>query len=282
MSRWLLLTLVLAPAIAAADSYKDGYQQDLDKTLARTNTMCGTTLTLAPIDWAAWEKAGAKAQDCRPIIEAVREVCRKERKDEPHPAGQAFVKEKLKSFRCTILPDNNKSEEQVTIQDGVVTFARVPQYSPTGEVMRLLFKDASFAKVTNVKREWDLENVDTPIASESLKKSCGDDMKLTIDIASWRLAGQDGTNVPTRLDIGEMCKIYASGVADLCSDGKDTVRKQFDGMRCGYSKAVKGKATVAFKGREVVVSSSTTIGFGDGSVVREAVEKKLGKKPKKK
>jgi hypothetical protein len=281
MAKWALLALVLTPAIAAAESYKDRHQSDLDQTLERTNKMCGTAITLAPIDWAAWEKASGKAQDCAPILDALKLVCRQDNKDEPHPAALAFMKDKVKSVRCALLPDNNKSEEKVTIQGGVITFARVPQYSPTGEVVGMLLRTAELAKLPDVRREWEIENVDGPKAAESLKKRCGDDMKLTIDLASWRLAGKDG-NLPNALDIGEMCQIYASGVADACNDDKTVVRKQFDVVRCSYGKAIKGKATVAFKGREVVVTSGPTIGFGDGALVREAVDKKLGTKKKKK
>lgn len=278
MTKIGVLVICVLAGSAMAETYKEQHQSELDKALKRLNEMCGTSITLAPIDWAAWEKASGKAQDCRPIIETVYEACRQDRADKPHPAGQAFVKASVKSLSCALLPDKGKSEEKVTFENGKISLSRVPMYSPTGDVPRLLYAHDAFAKVEDAKRAWDIENIDQPEATKKLQH-CGDDMKLVIDIASWRQVG-DG-KLPTRLDIGEMCGIYASGVGNVCEEHKAAVRKKFDTFRCTYSKAVNGKATVAFKGKEIVVQSSTTIGFGDGAVVREAVAKKLGVKLKK-
>lgn len=276
--RGVVFVIMVFGSVAIAETYKERNQGELDRALARTNEACGgTTITLAPIDWTAWEKVGGKAQDCAPIISTVANMCSND-SGKPHVAGQAFVKEKVKSLACGMIPDKGKPEEKVTAQNGVITFTRVPQYSPTGEVPRLLYADPVFAKVFDIKREWDIVNIDTPEAAKNLVKHCGDDMKLTIDIASWRVAGNG--QLPNALDVGEMCRIYAGGLATVCESEKAAARKKFDSFRCSYSKAIKGKAKVSFKGREVVVESSPTIGFGDGELVREAVMKKLGKKAK--
>ncbi len=278
-AKWCAFAIVVCVSSASAESYRDRLQADLNQALAKLNTSCGTSITLVAPDWAAWEKANAKAQDCAPIMDAIRAACLNDQ-GTAHPAGQAFVKAKVTAVKCGLLPDNNKSEEKVTIEKGIVVFTRVPGYSPTGDAPRLLHASPAFQGIADAKREWDLENVDAPKAAEGLKKRCGDDAKLTIDIASWKAAGDSGNNIPKALDIGEMCSIYASGMSDVCRDHKDAVRKKLDGLRCTYKKAQKGKASVAIKGREVVVTSSSTIAPGDGKLVREAVEKHVGKKAK--
>ena len=115
------LAVLSSESLATAQSYREQVEGRLNEALARTNKMCGTNLELAAPDWAAWEKAGAKAQDCTPILDALTQACRQDKSSEPHPAGQAFVKDKVKSVKCALLPDKNKSEEKVSIESGVVS-----------------------------------------------------------------------------------------------------------------------------------------------------------------
>lgn len=281
MRSWahVLGAITLTIGTAAADRRK---QADLDEELKRMNDTCGTSITMAPVDWAAFDKAGA-GQACE-IVVVLKRACQKDRSNDPHPAAQAFVKTTVKSMSCALMtptPGVNKAEVKLSIKNGVLAYQVTPGYNSRDETTRALWNDPAFAPLEGVVTEWDIENVKLPAAVKELRERCGDGMNMTIDLASWRKAGKDGKMVPTRLGIVEMCSTYASGLGDVCEDDK-TAAQRFSGIRCGYGGDKISKPQVTIKGKEVVVVSGTTLGFGDGKHIREALQKKQGKPAKKK
>lgn len=224
------LLWLASSTIASADSFTD----ELERWLGFVNRDCGTAIRLE-VNGAELKARGASTSNCTGAFDELRRYCQQD-SGKPHPAGQEFVKQHVKAISCKVGPDGDKPVVKVSVRGGVLALQTTPGFGAQGiaEAMR---SDPALSKIWVKRRVWDLENLDLPDASKRLKGACGDDVAMTIDVASWQARGKL-LGYPDAA-VADICSNFAGGLVKACQSDKAKTRARVTGIRCGLLPASK-------------------------------------------
>ncbi len=251
--------LAIAAPYSTAIADPDPYTGEANRWLELVNRDCGSKITLAPLDVADLEaRQGGTVNFCGRVFDQLRLYCTQDfgpQAGKPHPAGQAFVSENVKSIACGIGPDADKPQVTVTLKNGVLSFKTTPKFSTQSETDEAL-KNA-LAPIWPKRRVWDLEHLQIPEASKQLKEACGDDAVMAIDVPSWQ-ARDKLTSYPDAA-VADICANYARGIVKACTENKTATRARVNGIRCGLLPKNKedAEAEIRVANKQVIVMLGT-------------------------
>jgi hypothetical protein len=263
-----VVTIAMSTSTTKAEADEDPYTREALRELGWINNECGTNITLAPIDKATFEKySGGMVAPCK-IFGALRPFCHQD-SGKPHPAGQAFIKENIKTISCTMTPDTDKPEVKLSISGGNLSYRISPKWSIGSETEEALKKDATFKKIFEKRRVWDLQNVQIPEQTAKIKETCDADVKMTIDIPSFQARGYV-LSYPD-LAVADLCMSFGYGIYDSCKEDKAGTLSRVRGIRCSMTREESdANAKVRIVNNEVVVEVSKA--SADGYEARTKVK----------
>lgn len=265
--RWIagLFTMSVVALAAStttpANADADPYTEEAKRWLGFVNRDCGTNITLEPMNVADLKaRQGGTVNFCGRVFDQLRSYCQQSdgpQAGKPHPAGQAFIKENVKSISCKIGPDADKPVVKVSLKSSVLSFETTPKFSTQSETDEAMRKEPTLSKIWPKRRVWDLENIQIPEAARHLKSACGDDMTLKIDVPSWQARGKL-LSYPDAA-AADICANYARGIMKACGENKAKTRAKVSGIQCGLlpAKQEDAEAQIKIANKQVVVMLGT-------------------------